>query len=190
MSGGGVVCTDVLSLGLSRAFRVLDETRVKSGWYTSLFLSARSVPLESVCRLQARSTSERVSERFSVLVRNVPFRVAISTPWRVRSQHIDLLEMEAVKLAVRHMGRSTATRGGRVHLLVDNTGVLGSLGKGRSASRALNYLCRQVFAAATQHDISLELHWVPSTLNPADEPSRKHPRLNHALRCHGVACPP
>ena len=172
-SGGGVTYTDVASEVLPRALRVLSETRVEAGWYTSLFLSACPPRMEEVGGARDLSTNGRVSPRFSALLSGWDFRVAIATAWRTRSAHIKQLEMEAVKLAVQHMSKTSGTRDGRVVLLVDSAVALGALGKGRSASHALNRLCRQVFASTALYGVSLALHWVPSGLNPADEPSRR-----------------
>lgn len=189
-SGGGVVYCDLPDGRMERAQAVLSETRITSGWYTSLFLSAGPAPLQAAGGPRQISTSDRVSPAFSAFLSGCNFRVAISTAWRVRTQYINLLEMEAVKLALRHMGRSSVTREKRVQLLVDNTGVLGALGKGRSASTALNRLCRQVFALTSRLGLSLELYWAPSDLNPADFPSRHHyGRVNSLRRSQHTGTP-
>lgn len=178
--GGGVVYTDVATAQLHDALQVLRETRVESGWYTSLFLSSPSPALQSAGDPRRPSTLDRVSAPYANFLSGCRFRVAISTEWHIRSKHRNVLEMEAVKLSLRHMSKSGKTRTCRVTLLVDSSAVLGALGKGRSAVRVLNRLCCQVFAISTLNGTLLELRWVPSALNPADGPSRcfnQHKRM-------------
>lgn len=181
-SGAGVVYSDLPLESMERALKVFSETRVTSGWYSYLFLPGGSRDTLAAGSSRDRSTSSRVSRPFSNLVSGCSFRVAISSAWSDRSPHINILEMEAVKLALRHMGKGCITPDLRVPLLVDNTGVLGALGKGRSSSRVLNRLCRQVFAIAALQGTVLELHWVSSTLNPANGRSRRAHRSLARLR--------
>ena len=132
--------------------------------------------------LDSRKTSLKVSSLFCRAFDSVAFKIAIGTGWRLRRQKINLLELEAALLAVRHMQRSALTRGARVHFLIDNFAVLGALGKGWSSSRALNRLCRRLAAEKIHGDVALLLYWVPSHLNPAD--ARRGPS-----RCQSLARP-
>lgn len=106
-----------------------------------------------------------------ILSSSNPFKIAIQFKWGF-SAHINLLEGEAVVLALRHMSRSPVSRGHRVHLFVDSQVVLGAFAKGRSSSSPLNRLCQKVALLCLENNVRLELYWIPSKLNPADHPSR------------------
>ena len=54
---------------------------------------------------------------------------------------------------------------------VDSAAAAGAYKKGRSASRALNGLCRQACAIICCGDLEPFLAWVPTGENPADAPS-------------------
>lgn len=141
--GGGVVYSDLHAEDLRRGLRVLDNNRISAGWHTSLFLSETSPNLSKVGDSRKPCKSERVPSHFASFFEEREFKIAISTAWQVRTAHITLLEMEAVKLTQRHMSKTASTREQRVLLYVDNTGELGAVGKGRSSCWALNRLCRQ-----------------------------------------------
>lgn len=174
---GGVVYSDMSPTELQAFRQAVQETRIHKGWYSALCSSVATdglvhdtvVPDEDILNL---GTLLRVSEQFKTAFRSRAFKTAISTAWRFHSAHINALELEAVRLAVRHMRRAPSSRSHRVSIFIDNTVILGALGKGRSSSTVLNRLCRQLCASLILGDIQLELYWVPSKINPADGPSR------------------
>ena len=89
------------------------ETRVVRGWHTDLLQSG--IPCEEADASEislaiARDVAPgglRVSDRFSKTFSAVPFRIAISTEWRIPDV-INSLEMDAVLLPVLHMCRSAS----------------------------------------------------------------------------------
>ena len=113
---------------------------------------------------------------------SLQWRTAILHRWRVgaRAYHINVLELEALLLAVRHMGRSLVTRGKRVIVFLDSLVGLVALGKGRSPSRRLNRPCRKIAAWLLLSNIELLLHWVPTDHQPADAASRRYAPRNFA----------
>ena len=59
-----------------------------------------------------------------------------------------------------------------VRLFVDSKVVEGAVSKGRSSSFPLLKILRRLTATLFTSDLRLELDWVPTKENPADEPSR------------------
>jgi hypothetical protein len=105
-------------------------------------------------------------------ITSLRWSVAASARWR-RREHIVALEARAASCAVRYAISRPSSLGSRVVLLVDNQSVAGALCKGRSSSHLLLRRLRAVTAASLAADLHLVTLWVPSALNPADEPSRR-----------------
>ncbi|CAE8581762.1 unnamed protein product, partial [Polarella glacialis] len=61
----------------------------------------------------------------------------------------------------------------RVLHLIDSAALTGAVKKGRSASRNIHGLCRQVSAIVKSGDFEPFYPWVPTDKNPADEPSSR-----------------
>jgi hypothetical protein len=59
-----------------------------------------------------------------------------------------------------------------VPLWSDSSVVIGVLRKGRSCSTALNRRMRALASDLLRADVSVEVDWIESALNPADAPSR------------------
>lgn len=95
----------------------------------------------------------------------------VSSRWRW-GEHINLLEMRAAHVAVRWVLRHALSGSIRMSLWSDSAVVVGVLRKGRSASTPLNRLMRAMAADLLRADVSLDVDWIPSALNPADAPSR------------------
>jgi hypothetical protein len=95
----------------------------------------------------------------------------ISTPWKY-SQHINTLEMSSVVLALRRVLSSPVSVGRRVLLLTDSAVVAFTLMKGRSSSPSLISGMRKVSALLLASSCQLQIVWIPTSFNPADDPSR------------------
>ena len=104
------------------------------------------------------------------LVVDLPWVEGFSYRFR-HPQHINLLELEALMSLIREpVDRGLGNR--RVLCLVDSRVVLGSVCKGRSSSRRVNFRLRRLGGLLQANSLSLDLCWVPSWKNPSDAPSR------------------
>ena len=110
------------------------------------------------------------------LVRSAAWRVVQSREWAYRE---DILRTEgrALVWAVRRLVRSRRNHLTRIVCLVDNLSLALAVGKGRSGGEQLRPVCRHLCALSLAAGVRLHCRWIPSELNPADEPSRR--------RCHG-----
>ena len=98
----------------------------------------------------------------------------ISSAWR-SPEHINSLELRAVLLALHWLTSYPSSHSSRVYLLVDSTVALYALWKGRTSSAPLLLILRKINALLMATQISLLTGWLPSAVNPADEPSRRRP---------------
>jgi hypothetical protein len=112
-------------------------------------------------------------ESFYAGVLDSPWTTILSAPWR-HSEHINSLELRAVLLAVHWVLSHPSSLSRRVYLLVDSTVTFFSLWKGRSSSPQLLWIVRKISALILASGLSLLTGWIPSEVNPADEPSRAH----------------
>ena len=86
-------------------------------------------------------------------------------------QHINILEMKMVKAELQDLVMKDCDPARHV-LLVDSRVCAGAWSKGRSSSKQLNRILRQMLGWALIGRKSLHLVWVKSEKNPADHPSR------------------
>ncbi len=86
-------------------------------------------------------------------------------------QHINILEMKMVKAELTDLVMKDHSPARHV-LLVDSRVCAGAWSKGRSSSKQLNRVLRQMLGWALVGRKSLHLIWVQSAKNPADHPSR------------------
>ena len=159
LSGGAVVSVTVPSLEWDRVY----ECRVTKGWYS---------------RLSAFEGDETPSLHFDD--RLLPLMLGkwqtnVVKTWE-RSDIIDALEGHALVLGLRWLLNDPMKQGKRVILFTDSSALLGALVKGRSSCLRLNNVCRRVAALAGASGSCFYFLWVPSELNPADEPSRRSER--------------
>ena len=89
-------------------------------------------------------------------------------------KHITIEEAVALNWSLLSRLQRPDECGSRVLHLVDSAAVTGAYKKGRSASRQLNGCCRQACAITCCAGIEPFFTWVPTTENPADEPSSRN----------------
>ena len=89
-----------------------------------------------------------------------------------RVEGIPTLEGRSVVWLGQHLARSQKNLGRRHLVLTDSMSVTLSLTKGRSSTRSLNRVCRQMAAIELMSGMQFNYRWFPSELNPADFPSR------------------
>lgn len=120
-------------------------------------------------------------DRYYAMVDRTSFREIISQSWLWR-EHINLLEVRAVTLALHWLLTYPSVVDARVLLLTDSLVTLYSLWKGRSSSPGLLLALRKAQALTLAGGITLMLGWIPSERNPADEPSRRMAHDHHHAR--------
>jgi len=108
----------------------------------------------------------------SDFVQNSRWSTIISSKWR-SAEHINILELRAVISAIRWALSYPSSMGCRVLVLSDSAVAVGALSKGRSSSPQLLSRLRSVASLLLCSGIRLTVSWIPTELNPADEPSRK-----------------
>ena len=86
--------------------------------------------------------------------------------------HINRLELEGVDLAVRWRLRAKSRTRRCLHL-VDSQVALSILTRGRTSSARLTPAVRRICSRLLASGLSITFAYVRSSLNPADEPSRK-----------------
>lgn len=85
--------------------------------------------------------------------------------------HINVLELRAVLALARRLVARGA-RDARIIILIDSRVGVGALGKGRSSSRRLNRVLRQLAAIGLRSGLTFDVIWIPTWANPSDAPSR------------------
>ena len=90
-------------------------------------------------------------------------------------EHVNIQELQAVRGELQRLVVSRLGRGTRHVVLVDSRVVVGAWGKGRSSSKRLNNVLRSCLGWSTLGRVRLLLVWVPTDLNPSDDPSRDRP---------------
>lgn len=163
---GGVVCTR-LTPDMDRRIWQLCSTRHHVHLQTLLNAADhRADPLTP-------DAADRLSEytAFYTDVHAARWSTILSSSWRT-PEHINALELRAVLLALHWLLSYPSAHSSRVYLLVDSTVALYALWKGRSSSAPLLLILRRISALLMASGISLLTGWLPSAVNPADEPSR------------------
>ncbi len=110
--------------------------------------------------------------------------IALSSKWTQEScwtfrkeSHINILEMAAVLRLVQRSSDSCKAR--RIVCMVDSHVAKGAASKGRTASLGLGSVLRRLNALCVASSSFLCISYVPTRLNPADDPTRdrsiRHP---------------
>ena len=99
------------------------------------------------------------------------WKTVVSTKWHSRV-HINESELRCARMALQHAASRPCCRGTRLPLYVDSSAAIGAAAKGRSASRRLNHVCRQIAAVVLAAELRVAWFWVPTAQQPADAASR------------------
>ena len=106
-------------------------------------------------------------------------RVMRSKRWRLRRQKWFRYELKMILngeiCAFRHAARMAAAEnpGKEIIIYTDNSNVFHAIQKGRSRSKPLNILCRNVLFLEVLHGVRIHARWIPSAGMPADKYTRK-----------------
>jgi hypothetical protein len=92
--------------------------------------------------------------------------------WRDEGRDIGWAEAVAVEFAVRILLRSFNAQGKHLRIRCDNMGVVEGWKKGSSRSVRQNEILLSILEMILEHDCWLSLEYIPSSQNPADNPSR------------------
>lgn len=152
--GSGVVYTHISH---SQAKQLYPE-RLYKGWYTNL-------------ERPTKGEIPKLSTPSYDFLTDSAWKTCISHKWKY-FQHINLLEARALFESVLWYSRSTKNLGTRMVLFSDSMVVLGALLKGRSSSLRLLHIVRRISAVLLASDIFPVWFWTPTSINPADGPSR------------------
>lgn len=105
-------------------------------------------------------------------INNASWHTIVAAPWQ-QPEHINSLEVRAVSTAVRWVLSSPYSIRHRVLVLSDSLVTVFSVTKGRSSSRVLLPRLRQLASCVLGSGLQLFVRWIPTEINPADEPSRR-----------------
>ena len=105
---------------------------------------------------------------------DVNWQVVLAAPWRAL-EHINSYELRSSSTAIRWLLSHPGTIGTRVMLLSDSQVAVGCMAKGRTSSHVLLRRMRSIASHVLASGINVYCRWIPSELNPADEPSRRFP---------------
>jgi hypothetical protein len=106
---------------------------------------------------------------------DIDWQVVLAARWRAL-EHINSYELRSSSTAIRWLLSHPGTTGTRVMLLSDSQVAVGCMAKGRTSSHVLLRRMRSIASHVLASGINMYCRWIPSELNPADEPSRRfHP---------------
>lgn len=106
------------------------------------------------------------------------WRTAVSSAVRYEA-HINKLELRTGLTALDWVSRQASGFRSRAIKLSDSMVSVGALAKGRSSSRVLNRQLRRYAAMFVATFIRSVYAWLPTWINPADEPSRRADASNN-----------
>ncbi len=122
----------------------------------------------------ASSSTHLSSSSFLDLINTcvcTPHHVIISSAWK-QYEHINVLEVRAINTAVRWVLSFPHSLSCHLIMLCDSLVAVQAIVKGRSSSPHLLPRLRTLASLLLASGLRLHMVWVPSSLNPADAPSR------------------
>jgi hypothetical protein len=137
---------------------------------------ARATDRQPVLGLELESKEsyfDRKSTSTFVSVSEADWRKVFAGRWRRSEEHINSLEMRALIMAVRWVLSHRDSVGSRLSVLCDSMVVIGAVRKGRSSSQPLLRRLRALSSLVLSSGLSIDIEYVPSEFNPADECSRQ-----------------
>ena len=146
-------------------------TSLKTDWFEHVVASDASLDGLGVCAVRADATEVTVEEL--VAPDSHDWSVIAASPWKPNDEHINSLEIRASSTAIRWVLSHPHSIGRRLLLLSDSEVAVGCLSKGRSSSHRLLRRLRSISSLLLASRLQLSVWWIPSHLNPADEPSRR-----------------
>ena len=122
--------------------------------------------------------STDVPARYHRLRASIPgklwrWRDVVGWHWTGEAEHINALEMRAVKTALVWRIKELQEYGTRCLHLVDSLVVLHALSRGRSSSRKLRRTLAKISALLLASGLHVAWGYIDTKQNPADKPSRR-----------------
>ena len=124
-----------------------------------------ATPVSEVDVLSTLEDSNRIAQENT-------WSTIISSRWKYE-EHINVLELRAVSTAIRWILSRRLSLQSRVIFFCDSQVVVGAVSKGRSSSHQILRRLRTLSAMVLASGLRLVMKWIPSSANPADEPSRR-----------------
>jgi hypothetical protein len=134
-------------------------------------LAAPHAAQARLARLAGVPPSEQPDSELLTLATAPVWRTIVSSPWRI-PEHINVLELRSVMVALRWALSFPSSVRHRLLVLSDSSVAVGALSKGRSSSPTLLRRLRTVAAMVLASGLALSVAWLPTAANPADGPSR------------------
>jgi hypothetical protein len=133
-------------------------------------------PVRDVAQMAAApppdfTSKASVDRSLHPLLHGARWATIISSPWR-RAEHINVLELRALRASVRWATSFPGSVGSRIVAWVDSSVVYFAARKGRSSAFKLLAQMRPLSALLLATGVNLACKWIPTEVNPADEPSR------------------
>lgn len=160
-------CPSLLNQQLHEPPSSLDLSSMIGAVSPALQLQQPSVLFRSDILVETHSSSGHIA----TLLAAAPWGTIISAHWQ-RQEHINLLELHSILLAVRWALSRPQHLDTRLLLLTDSAVVFYGLRKGRSSAPALLSLYRRYAALVLGSGLAILPIWIPSAANPADSASR------------------
>ena len=168
--GAGVVCSQVTP-AMDRLIWQLCSSRAHATMQTLVNAAVnRDECIDEVSSPVLHRALQHYSSFYSA-VASARWSTIVSSAWH-SPEHINALELRAVLLSLHWLLSYPSAHSSRVYLLVDSTVALFGLWKGRSSSPRLLVILRKISALLLASGMTLLTGWLPSAVNPADEPSR------------------
>ena len=174
-------------LSIACALAPLLSTSLASPWFPKVIASDASTLAQGVCaaprsvpqlRAMANTPPPQVAQKGIPIDRSLhrdlqdaQWSTIVSAPF-ARKEHINVLELRALRTAVWWVASSPVALGSRVMSWVDSLVVMYGVRKGRFSSFDLLGQMRPLSALLLAMDMSLTCNWIPTDHNPADAPSR------------------
>ena len=121
--------------------------------------------------ISGETLGKKIFPRQSVSAQWWTWVPVFKTRWKYKS-HINLLELEAIILGVKHQVYRLGYTGCRMFHISDSYVCISIVSKGRSSSRLLQRRLKYLAALLLASNVQLVLAHVESTDNPTDEASR------------------
>jgi len=112
-------------------------------------------------------------QHYHDLLQGLRWSTVVSSRWRFpEREHINPLELRALSTALRWVLSHPHSISTRLLLLSDSSVSVAAVSKGRSSSHQILRRLRYISSLVLASGLLLLPRWIPSTVNPADGPSR------------------